>query len=67
MADAQPPESPGFHPTPEFLTRAKGMDDAMHLRKPDRVPVAPLVVHFYPTRIKGISNRDPVPSDNRKD
>jgi len=34
------------------------MDDAMHLRKPDRVPVAPLTVHFYPTRVRGISNRD---------
>jgi uroporphyrinogen-III decarboxylase len=34
------------------------MDDAMHLRKPDRFPVAPLTVHFYPTRVRGISNRD---------
>jgi hypothetical protein len=34
------------------------MDDAMHLRKPDRVPVAPLVCTFYPTKVKGVSNRD---------
>jgi hypothetical protein len=34
------------------------MDDAMQLRKPDRIPVAPLVVHFYPTKVRGISNKD---------
>lgn len=51
-------QAAAFQPSPEFLARAKRMDDAMHLRKPDRIPVAPLVVHYYPTRIKGISNRD---------
>lgn len=56
MSEAQQP--PAFQPSPEFLARAKRMDDAMHIRKPDRVPVAPLVVHFYATRTKGISNRD---------
>ncbi len=30
----------------------------MSLRKPDRVPVVPLIVHYYPTRARGISNRD---------
>ncbi len=49
---------PVFQPTPEYLARARRMDDAMHLRKPDRVPVAPVVVHFYAARIKGISNRE---------
>ena len=34
------------------------MDDAMHLRKPDRVPVAPMAITFYPTKVRGISNRD---------
>ncbi len=58
MTEKQPSESRTFRPTPGFLARAKRMDDAMHLRKPDRVPVAPLVVHYYPTRIKGISNKD---------
>jgi len=51
-------QATAFHPSQEFLARAKRMDDAMHLRKPDRVPVAPLCIHFYATRIRGISNRD---------
>ena len=55
---SEAPQTPAFQPTPEYLARARRMDNAMHLRKPDRVPVAPLVVHFYATRIKGISNRD---------
>jgi uroporphyrinogen-III decarboxylase len=46
-----------FVPSPEFLARKKRLGDALNLRKPDRVPVAPLVVHYYPTRIRGISNR----------
>lgn len=49
---------PGFEPTSEFLARNKRMDDAMHLRKPDRVPIAPLCMHFYSTRVRGISNKD---------
>jgi hypothetical protein len=52
------PDVPYFVPSPEFLARQKRLDDAMNLRKPDRVPVAPLVVHYYPTKIKGISNKD---------
>jgi uroporphyrinogen-III decarboxylase len=55
---AQENEVPGFVPSSEFLARKKRLDDAMNLRKPDRVPVAPLVVHYYPTRIKGISNKE---------
>ena len=51
-------EHPAFMPSPEFLARKKRLDDALNLRKPDRVPVAPLVVHYYPTRIKDISNRE---------
>lgn len=51
-------EEPAFIPSPEFLARKKRLDDALNLRKPDRVPVAPLVVHYYSTKIKGISNRD---------
>jgi hypothetical protein len=50
--------TPEFVPSPEFLARQKRLDDALNLRQPDRVPVAPLVVHYYPTRINGISNRD---------
>jgi uroporphyrinogen-III decarboxylase len=54
----QKPQVPAFRPSPEFLARKKRMDDAMSLRKPDRVPVAPLIVHYYPTRAAGISNKD---------
>jgi uroporphyrinogen-III decarboxylase len=47
-----------FDPSPQYLARRKRLDDAMNLRKPDRVPVAPLIVHYYPTRARGVSNRD---------
>jgi hypothetical protein len=52
------PQAPPFEPSPEFLARQKRIKDAMSLKKPDRIPVAPAVVHYYPTRTKGISNRD---------
>ena len=47
----------GFEPSAEFLEREKRLGDAMTLRKPDRVPVVPLVVHYYATRRVGISNK----------
>ncbi|MBI5586670.1 MAG: hypothetical protein HY892_22905 [Deltaproteobacteria bacterium] len=49
---------PGVQHSPGYLARAKRLNDALNLRKPDRVPVAPLVVHYYPTRIRGITNRE---------
>ena len=52
------PQAPAFEPSPEFLARQKRLGDARSLQKPDRVPVAPLVVTFYPTRAKGISNKE---------
>ncbi len=47
-------------PTPQdlFAQREKRFNDIVALRKPDRVPVMPLYVHNFATRIKGISNRD---------
>jgi hypothetical protein len=45
-----------FEPSPAFLARQKRIEDAMSLKKPDRIPVAPAVVHYYPTRVMGISN-----------
>jgi uroporphyrinogen-III decarboxylase len=42
----------------EFEARKKRLEDAISLKKPDRVPVAPIAGIFYPTRIKGISNKD---------
>ena len=47
-----------FQPSPEFLARQKRLEDAFNLRKPDRIPVAPVTLHYYPTRVKGISNKD---------
>jgi uroporphyrinogen-III decarboxylase len=41
-----------------YQEREKRFEDAIALRRPDRVAVAPLVTHFYATRAAGISNRD---------
>jgi hypothetical protein len=38
--------------------REKRFNDVLALRKPDRVPVIPLITHYFPTKIKGISNKD---------
>ena len=47
-------------PTPEelYAQREQRFNDAVALKKPDRVPVMPLYVHNFPTLIKGISNKD---------
>lgn len=58
MSDPTQSSDTVFTPSQEFLARQKRLDDAMNLRKPDRVPVAPLVVHYYPTRVRGISNKE---------
>jgi hypothetical protein len=47
-----------FRPSPEFLIRQKRLQDAFNLIKPDRVPIAPVTLHYYSTRAKGISNKD---------
>ncbi len=41
-----------------YKQREQRFNDIVALRKPDRVPVLPLVAHYFPTKIKGISNRD---------
>ena len=61
----QEPNGATFQPSPEFLARAKRMDDAMHLRKPDRIPVAPLCIHFYATKVRGISNKEAMNDQGR--
>jgi hypothetical protein len=38
--------------------RERRFNDIVALRKPDRVPVMPLVTHYFPTKVRGISNRD---------
>lgn len=40
-----------------FQARQKRLDDAIALQKPDRVPVVPLMTHYYATRSAGISNK----------
>ncbi len=41
-----------------YAEREQRFNDIVALKKPDRVPVIPLMVHYFPTRIKCISNRD---------
>jgi len=48
---------PAVRPSPEFLARQKRIDDAQNLRKPDRVPVAPLMFHYYANKREGVPNR----------
>jgi len=43
----------------EFENREKRFKDAVGLKGPDRVPVVPLV-HYYPNRIAGISNKEAI-------
>ena len=47
-----------FQFSAEYLARQKRLEDAFNLRIPDRVPVAPAVIHYYPTLVKNISNKD---------
>ena len=47
-----------FNPSQKFLAKKKRIEDAINLEKPDQIPVVPLNYTFYPTRMKGISNRD---------
>jgi hypothetical protein len=45
-------------PSLEFLARQQRLENAFNLVRPDRIPVAPVTLHYYPTRVKGISNKD---------
>jgi hypothetical protein len=40
-----------------FKQREQRFNDIVALKKPDRVPVVPLALDYFPTRIKGISDR----------
>jgi hypothetical protein len=59
-APSGPPPGAGDHPAPggEYLAREQRFNDIVALRRPDRVPVVPLVTQYFPTRIQGVSNRD---------
>ncbi|MCX8021740.1 MAG: hypothetical protein N2745_03100 [Syntrophorhabdaceae bacterium] len=52
------PQDRVFSPSPEFLERKSRLEAAFTLSGPDRIPVAPIVMHYYPTRLKAISNRE---------
>ena len=41
-----------------YAEREQRFNDIVALKKPDRIPVIPLVTHYFPTKIKGVSNRD---------
>ncbi len=41
-----------------YQERENRFNDAVSLNKPDRVPVIPVVAHYFPTKVKGISNKD---------
>lgn len=51
-------EDTSFQPSAEYLARRKRMEDAFTLRQPDRVPVAPVVIHYYAAIAAGISHKD---------
>jgi len=46
------------HASVLYAEREQRFNDIVALKKPDRVPVMPLVTHYFPTKIKGVSNRD---------
>ena len=57
MASSEVSSAPG--PNAElYAQREQRFNDVVALKKPDRVPLVPLVLHYFPTRIKGISNRE---------
>ncbi len=53
-----PEGAPATESAKLYAEREKRFNDIVALKKPDRVPVVPLVTHYFPTRVKGISNRD---------
>jgi len=56
--NTQQKQTTEFKPSPEYLARLQRLQKAMSLQKPDRVPVAPLVVHYYASRLAGVSHKD---------
>jgi hypothetical protein len=41
-----------------YKQREQRFNDIVALRRPDRVPIVPHVIHYFATKVKGISNRD---------
>jgi uroporphyrinogen-III decarboxylase len=51
------PQPPPFEPSPEYLAREKRFNDAVSLKRPDRVPVASLAALFN-TNYSGLTNAE---------
>ena len=45
-------------PTPEelYAQREQRFNDIVALKKPDKIPFMPLMMHYFPNRIAGVSN-----------
>jgi hypothetical protein len=45
-------------PTPEelYAQREQRFNDIVALKKPDKIPVMPLMMHYFPNKIAGVSN-----------
>jgi hypothetical protein len=43
---------------PHYKARLKRFEDAVSLKKPDRVPVIPWNIHFFPSVVNGMSYTD---------
>ena len=48
----------GMTPAPEelYAQREQRFNDIVALRKPDKIPVMPLMMHYFPNKIAGVSN-----------
>ena len=57
MASSEMGSAPGSN-AELYAQREQRFNDVIALKKPDKIPLVPLVQHYFPTRIKGISNRD---------
>jgi len=42
----------------QYQERLKRYEDAVAVRGPDRIPVIPNSIHYYPTRVAGMSDKD---------
>jgi hypothetical protein len=57
MLRPQQPEAPIFEPSPEYRAREKRFNDAVRLKKPDRVPIATIAASFM-NRYAGITDAE---------
>ncbi len=48
----------GMTPTPQelYAQREQRFNDIVALRKPDKIPFMPLMMHYFPNKIAGVSN-----------